>query len=348
MTQPDKTIGSFVFRALAAVMPPLILLVAAYAILDPFGVLRGDTRQQLRDNDVGIGRLQTNKGLISLAALDERVAQGDIPDTFIFGSSISCYYRADTLRALTGTPTMPLHFDSSDEGVGSLRLKLEYLRRKGIEVKQALVVTDPISVMRPVTGEQTYSAEPPAIAGPAGSLKWHSIFFNTFCDFSFLQSYLPWLVTGDPVEYSGYHIFESQPYVYDLYRNEESIPQWDAEIKERPDSFYAVHELPAVRRFHCSDEARIDAAHERELRLIRELLNGSDYHIVVSPTITLDTLSRRDDALMREIFGEKRYHNYSAAMDGIALNDSNWYDSRHYREPAATAILRRVYWHMDE
>ena len=73
------------------------------------------------------------------------------------------------------------------------------------------------------------------------------------------------------------------------------------------------------------------------------MLERADYRVVVSPTIDLDTLSRRDDNLLREIFGAERYHNLSVEMAHVALCDSNWYDSRHYRAPVAREIMDRVY-----
>ena len=342
MKRDKNDIAHFILRVLTIIAPPVLLLIAMYVAIDPFDILRENTREQMLRNDTKTGRPQLHKGLVSLIALDERIARNDIPDTFIFGPSISCYYSTDTLMKLTDATTMPLHFDSSDEGVGSLRLKIEYLRRQGIDVKHALIIEDPLSLSSPSTGETPFSADPPAIGGLSTMTGWH---YRHFGDSEYLLNYLPWLATGRAVNYSPREIFERQPYAYDLYRNEESIPQWDAAIRERPDSFYAIHRLPAERTLHCSDSSRIDSEHASELRLVRELLDGVDYHLVISPTLTLDTISSRDDALLRDIFGPNRYHNFSASMSRVALCDSNWYDSRHYREPVASAIMHRVYDH---
>ncbi len=166
---------------------------------------------------------------------------------------------------------------------------------------------------------------------------------KAFYDPDFLISYLPSLYTGTQYRYGFSEIFDRQPSIYDMYRNEESIPAWDEEIRRNPASFYALRCFPEVREPHCSNPGRIDDVREHEYRRVASLLKGTDYHVVATPTLDCDTLSLRDTQLLKDIFGTDRFHNMTSCMADVAMQDSNWYDTRHYRAPVARAIMDAVY-----
>lgn len=333
----------FVLRALAVVALPLAVAVGIYVALDPYDVMRGNGMRLMTHRDPDMPYLTANKGLVSVMSLEKRIAGGDTPDSFIFGASISCYYEVDYWMTLIDTDVTPLHLDSASEGARSLRLKLEYLRRMGIPVRNALIVLDPLTISSPLVGDDLMSIDHPHVAGRHTWLRWHYRYMSAFCDPDFLVSYLPARFAGSRHKYGHREIFERQPMVYDEYRNEESLPAWDADIRLHPELFYGYRRFPAGRVPHCADSCRVDAEREREYRLISSLLAGSDYHVVVTPMLDCDTLSRRDTELLCEIFGHDRCHNFTSSMAYVALADSNWYDTRHYRAPVAREVMDRIY-----
>lgn len=342
-SENGSSIWSFVARAFLVAGVPVAIVIAIYLWVDPFYVVGDDLLEAVESTSKSYSRLSVNKGLLSLSALDRRVESGDVPDSFIFGASISCYYEADYWMQYIPTSTTPMHFDSSSEGAESMRLKLEYLARSGVIIKHALIVIDPATIEYDLSGNSIMSADPPRVAGLSTWPRWHLRFFKAFYDPDFMITYLPGNVVGSKCKYGRFNVFEPQPIVYDVYRNEESIPEWDEAIKSRPEMFYAYREMPEKRELHCSNEARIDKIRENEYRRIARLVKDADYHVIVSPMIDLDTLSGRDDALLREIFGADRYHNFTVEMANVALCDTNWYDCRHYRAPVARKIIDRVY-----
>lgn len=333
----------FLSKLIFTSLVPLVVAVGIYVIIDPFKILNSEELQRAYVMSGRYNKLAINKGMLSLMALDSRIASHDVPDSFIFGASISCYYEVDYWKRLIDTDVVPFHFDSSSEGVKSLRLKLEFLQDTGVDVSNALIIIDPKIIEAPLVGDDILSADHPVLCGLWYWPQWHMRYLKAFYDPAFLESYLPSRFTGYNHKYGKREIFERQPMEYDYYKNEESIPLWDAEIKGSTAAFYVSRDFPACRELHCSNESRIDQERESEYRKIAQLLGQTDYHVVISPMLDLDTLSWRDDCLLREIFGAERYHNFSVEMAHVALCDSNWYDRRHYRAPVAREIMDRVY-----
>ncbi len=336
-------VTAFIVRGILIMILPVAVLASIYIPIDPFKVLSQYDSDTVGNVIADSLKLSVNKGMLSIQALDRRMESGDIPDSFIFGASISCYYETDYWRELIDTGTMPIHFDSSSEGARSLRYKLEYLKSRKIEIRNALIVIDPLTIETDVTGDNIMSADPPETAGWWTWPIWHTRFMKAFYSADFLASYLPSQLAGTQRRYGLHEIFDRQPIVYDMYRNEESIPAWDEDIRQSPSSFYTRRAFPESRVPHCGNPCRIDRVREHEYRQVAQLLEGSDYHVVASPTLRCDTLSGRDAGLLAEIFGSGRFHDFTARMSYVAMQDSNWYDTRHYRAPVARAIMDAVY-----
>lgn len=338
------SIRTFVMRALWIAGLPFVLCVFIYAMVDPFHVLRNqDILVEMDDDNYEEPHISVNKGFLSLLALDQRRDEGDIPDSFIFGASISCYYEVEYWQKLINSVIMPQHFDSANEGAGSMRMKIEYLKNNGYNLNNALIVLDPNTLQYTLTSPHLWSQDHPRIAGWWTWPRWHYNYIKAFYDFRFLAGYLPVVTNIGTISKTRVRIFEPQPMVYDSYRNEESIPAWDMEIRLRPELYYSYRNFPDCRVPHCSNDRRIDRSHEKEYRRIAQLLKETDYHVIVSPTIQCDTLSTRDSELLASIFGRERFHDFSSSMAQVALNDSNWYDRVHYRAPVARALMDKVY-----
>lgn len=337
-------IKHFVARTMAALLPPVLLVVGLYALIDPYSVVRGEAANSFTLDPYIHPTLYQNKGFMSLKALERRIGEGDTPDSYIFGSSISCYYDVDYWNKYIGSPTMPFHFDSAHEGAASMLKKIQYLKGQGIDIKHALIVLDTEAISHPLQGDNIVNLDPPAIdRQPWSPITWQYRYMRAATSTDFLVNYLPYLYDGRYNQNGPHALFEVQPMHYDVYRNEESIPLWDSIIRFRPEMFYTAGRLPADREPHCADTARIDSERERYYRAIACELTGTDYRVVISPTIDRDTLSDRDRRMLGEIFGTGRVHDYSASLSHIALADSNWYDRRHYRAPVAQMIIDSIY-----
>lgn len=338
-----KSVTRFMLKACAVAVVPLIPLVIVYAVFDPFKALRHYDNYFMPDRPA---RIHVNKGLASVSTIMSRMDSMRY-DSFIFGSSISCYYTTDDWRRYLPAGSSPVHFDSSSEGTQSMRRKLEFLDRQGIRIANALIVLDPLIMEMPNDDDGFLCMDPPAIAGPLQYPRWHYTMFATFLSGDFLRSYIPYLLTGTPRTYGRNPIFEPQPIVYDPYVNEESIPSWDDSITNNQAEFYTRHRLipPRERTPRCTTPGRIDPEREADFRRIMEILrrHGSSVKVIVGANIHKDTLSRADRDRLTAIFGKENVADLSAPMMPMADADSNFYDNTHYRAPAAAEMMRRAY-----
>lgn len=334
---------SFLLRSFLMASVPVAVLVLIYIIVDPHGVVAGQPHIVNCRKIEPHSTTSFNKGWLSLIALDRRVTEGTPPDSFIFGSSISCYYESDYWARFIDCASAPVHFDSAAEGATSLRCKIEYLKDNDFYIRNALIVLDPRVLELPLTGSGIASIDHPALAGWATWPRWLYVHFSAFYDPDFLMTYIPGALDLSSVTYGASPVFEPQPIVYDMQLNEESLPRWDHIIETCPGLFYARDEFDGLNRSTGPLIDRLDADRENEYRRIALLLRDTDYKVVVTPTLTHDTLSARDDRLLREIFGSHRYYNLTREMAGMTLDLTNWYDSRHYRATVTRKIIDRLY-----
>ncbi|MDE5871631.1 MAG: hypothetical protein K2H22_06805, partial [Muribaculaceae bacterium] len=257
MNDTDKSILRFILRSLMIVSLGLVILVLWYVMADPFKVLRhyDDYFPDPRHADVRIGM---NKGMVTLTNFEDRLKEGHRYDAFIFGSSISCYYNAEKWAAIieeakkdskadhTGNENKkinPYHFDSSSESLVSMARKISYLDRKGIPIRHALIVLDPI-IMGTQTSEGPAYLDPPQLHGSfLETLKYHYTFFRAAANADFFKSYIPSMIKGVSEENGRNLLFEVQPIVYDKIHSQETIHEWGSLIRTDGRSFYKEHPL---------------------------------------------------------------------------------------------------------
>lgn len=331
---------TFALRVIGVAVVPLLLLVGLYVIDDPFNIIKSSARYR-PGNDASYG-LSVNKGRVSMRALQSRIDQGDIPNSYILGASISCYFECEYWGRYLPSGSKPFHLDSSSEGVRSLRRKLQYLHDSGLPVDNALVVFSNYTLAFPPESSDLTAADPPELMPVHYLWHWHKMHFQAALDPDFLKSYVPWRLVGDRTCYGSRAIFDPQPSCYDPYYNEESIPAWDFIIYRDPDNYYVDRSFPDNRQLH-STGPHIDATKQAELRQIASLLSKTNYHIVIAPTLDGDTLHGRDLEALQHIFGREHVNNLSVTMALEAEADTNWYDRVHFRAPVARAIMDSIY-----
>lgn len=338
-----KSITLFVIRALLTAIPPLAVAAGMYIWLDPFGIL-----------DIGktpsvpaYGITSSNKGIVSMRAIENGYDKYAY-DSFIFGSSISIAYPAKEWAKYLPPGASPVHFDSSNEGAGSMNRKVQWLVRKGMPIHNAIVILSPKILEAPTIGSYIPYIDPPGIAtGITSWWEWHYNYFKGFLSRDFYISYLPYLVNGQPVERTHTWIFEKQPIVYDPVLNEETVPEWEHTIDTNPEDFYKDHQLPSASsiRPHCSNAHRLTPDKIEAYENIAHIFSsqGTDFKIIIGPELDCDTISLSDLQELKRIFGAKNVYNYSTPTSGLVPVYTDYIDVRHYRPCLAKKILERTY-----
>ena len=348
MNTDSRSILKFMLRCVSVIAPVILLLLAWYVLADPFKVLRhyDDYFPDPRLHKVRIG---INKGLVTLTNFNDRLSEGRNYDSFIFGSSISCYYDArrwaTIVEATSGDTLHPYHFDSSSETLMSMARKTDYLDRQGIGIRHALIVLDPIIMGADESDGPAYLDPPQLHDSFFETLKYHYTFFRAATNADFFKSYLPAGLRGKPSENGRNLLFERQPIIYDKITNQETIPQWDSLIRTDSRRFYLEHPLKEPpdhlsESFPVLNEERIKA-----LERIKEVFDchRTDYRIIIGPNRAKVTLNSQDLQVIWRIFSRDRVYDFSRSLAGMLEQDTMLYDNTHYRPPMAELLMRMAY-----
>ncbi len=346
MNTVTKSIIHFILKTALVISPVLAAASLWYVIEDPYKVLR-HYDCYLPDPDENPLRLGLNKEMITINNLNDRLAEGRIYDAFIFGSSVSCYYDALSWVSLadsTGS-AKPYHFDSSNESLLSLADKFEYLDRKDIAIKYALIVLDPV-IMSKDKPDGPAEMETPMLDNSILNLaRFHYNYFRAATNADFLKSWIPAQVNGKPYYGGRNMIFETQPIVHDPLTNQETIPQWDYMISQSPEKYYARHRLIESPDSVTTSDSAIDSRKADALRRVARIIkkHGTDYRIIIGPNRLKKALNPLDLQQMEEIFQACRIHDFSSSMAGMLECDTMLYDNVHYRPAFALHMMQTAY-----
>lgn len=324
----------FVLKSLLVASLPLALLAALYTVADPFKVLR---RTDWFADDVSV-----NKGVVTATNYRQRHEAGAHYDAFIFGSSLSCYYRADDWRRYLPAGASVYHLDSSGQTTLTMRRMAEMADRGGDTIRHALVILDPFIFNVERERDAMVYLDPPQIRDEWWYAPWfHARMFSHFADVRFLSEYLPWRFGGVR---RGDLIFEPQPIVWDSVANEETMPLWDAAIEADAEAFHARSPLPPVPDRYTAMPDAIDTDERADLEAIAAIFarHDTDFRVIIGPNRRRALLSEADDSTLRAIFGD-RYLNLGREFAPDAADPANFYDPTHYRHPLARRLLLRAY-----
>lgn len=320
---------------------PLLPFVVAYLWLDPYKVLRSY-------DDYFSDGLGVNKGVVTVTAFKKSYPVYGY-DSFILGSSISCYYPAREWVRYLPAGAKPFHMDSSGQTIHNTRLFLEYIDRECTEINNVLIVCSPHILKIVYEDNSLPGTIPPEVAGGGWKYLWdyHYNFFKRLSTYGYYASYIPWRLHGQRKDHMpDAHLFEPQPIIYQESINEERIPQWDCEIETDSAGFYSRHEIhiPEKDAPYVVCGRLIDEDMQADFRRIAEILHrrGTSYRIIFSPTVHLEILCEDDDRFLRATFGDG-YVNLTGEFREELYDRKNWYDNTHYRSVLATKFMQRAY-----
>lgn len=339
----NRSITRFLLRT-AFAATPLLLLILVYTTLDPFRVVAPPYPYFAEGSwETELG---WNRGWVSVTAYGHGVRSNKY-DSFIFGSSVSIAYRADDWKKHLSPDASVFHFDASREHIYGIMKKMQYIDMRGNIMRNALIVLDPQTFRERKNYDYLFYI-PPQLTGWWNYPAFHYTFFKYFLNRDFLTSYIPFLITGEPVNYGkdeDEDIFNRLPFTYDKTTNEESTALIEARIASNPDSFYLnikIDSLLDIKPHHC--KALINDTIKAELQQIAAVLrkHGTDYRIVFGPNRHKEILCPEDMAIMNDIFDSDRIYRYSA-LDTVVNDKRYYYDNTHYRTHVCTEIIEEAY-----
>ncbi len=299
----------FVVRSLVALLP-VILLVAFYIVRDPFHVVKPYKGQVYPPGDTIA--LTTNWGFVTIESYEYFNPVNHF-DSFIFGSSLSGYYRIKDWQRHLPADARPFHFNASRETLYGILNKLYYLARHKVKIKHALIVMeDEMLMRRPLDGDVLF-VQHPETASEVSWWKFHQLFFNAYRRPE-IVAYLiaPGAMTQRMLD-DGYATTDIPTRIESI--NEGYYAWADSIIAVDPDQFFtpehmAMYQRP-LKEMPCPD--KITPQVESILRQIADVLTsmGTDYQIIIPPHYGYEAISSNDLYMMDAIFGMEHVHDYS-------------------------------------
>lgn len=330
----------FIKRLALAVLPPVTLLAGVYLTVDPFKVLR-DYDDYYPDGRISPG---VNKGVLVIDNFDRNLDSLHY-DSFIFGSSLSKYYRLDEWARYLPEGSSCIHLDSSAETLRSMRLKMEYVLRCGAHIKNALIVLSP-DILSFSDIEAPSFIDHWKIDPDRSRLGFHWFFLKSFYNREFMRDYIASKVADKPIQSGVMLRLDTVTTRMDMLRNEEYHPKADSELDNNPGGYirrYGHMELIETKPKEL--RSKIRPSNMEEARRIAALLarEGTEYKVVIGPSMDGRCTNKEDLRVLKSIFGPDRVYDYSAELEPMRRTPGNFYDRSHYRNTVAAEIMRRTY-----
>jgi len=330
----------FILLTLLA-LAPVLALVAVYLVKDPFHVVRPYNGHAYQPGDTVA--LTVNTGYVSVESY--KLYDPDRHyDSFIFGSSLSGYYRIDDWLTHLPPRASACHFNASRETLHGILNKLHYLTDCGTTINNALLIIEDEMLKRYPLDNDILYVQHPSTAANVSWWKFHQLYFNAFRRPQIaLYTLFPSLMTHRVLA-EGFATTDI-PDRIEAYN--ESYYGWaDSLIAVNPPAFYtpehlAKYSLPQ-KLMPCPD--KITSGVEQRLRDIADVLSQheANYLVIIPPHYGYEAISSDDLAVMTSIFGANRVFDYS--HDPVLGNDLHYYyDDGHLIAAQCARLMDDAY-----
>lgn len=316
---------------------PILLLLAIYLYTDPFCTLK---KFNLSHVD------QTNREYLSTELFLKNKDKYHY-DSFIFGSSRGTGINTYTWKMYLPNESQQYLFQAWSETLTGIELKIEYLQKNNISIRNALVLID-------IPGTFVENQLP----HESLTLK-HYLFteqprwvYNGIHFCNFIQKSSLWI---DAVKETINH--ESHPFTSDTITNDNyvynrihytSLPKQDSmkstSNKVRQNFFVKITNK-SIDDIQMSPKL-INDDFVCQLRNIKSIFdeNNTNYQILITPgyCYTSQYINSADLIMLKDIFGDDRVHDYSTPND-LNMDYNNFIDPSHFDLHTGFIMLQEIY-----
>ncbi len=334
------TFKRFVLLSLLALLP-VFLLAALYVIRDPFHVVKPYKGKVYNPGDTIA--LTINWGHVTVESFKYFDPQGHF-DSFIFGSSLSGYYRIKDWQPHLPTDAHPFHFNATRETLVGILNKLNYLTSRGVQVKHALIIMeDEMLRRRPLDGDVLF-VQHPETAPEVSWWDFHRLYFNAFRRPELVGYLLFPDLMAQTVLDKGYATTDITTRIEPI--NEGYYAWADSVIAVNPDAFFTQEhidkytlppmQLPCPPKIHgWVTNTLLEIA-----RILHE--QACDYQIIIPPHYGYEAIDSQDLFTLENIFGQERVHDYSHDPEmGSQLR--HYYDDGHLIAQDCARLIDSAY-----
>lgn len=337
--EKKKYIKCIFFAKCLFLASPFILLLGFYVVKDPFMVLR-----EYEDYDHPECVL-TNVGHISWLKFKKNNPSKHY-DSFILGASCTAGFQSNYWkRYIKGNI---IRLTSNNNSLYELVEVLEAIEKQpNQKIRNVLIVSEPTLLAVDKEENGILHAYPNEVSGKS-MLLLNIEYLKAFLDIPFLSAYIKYNYLGILNDATKLYLNNNKKCA-EYYTNDAvGINEREAEIKLKGEGFYKGRAeqfagwdamprktMPAL--FGDSQIAlfkRVKAVAQR---------HNTNLKIAIGPNLETGYMNPKDDAILREIFGDKNVVNYNVPAYKDLEKKENFYDKVHYRPHIAKQILRDLY-----
>lgn len=320
---------------LALLLLPLIILVVLYVHFDPFQVVRKYSTYQYTPVDLNRDYISTEIFLANRQEYDY--------NSFIFGSSRATAFSPDSWSEHLYERAVPFVFDATAESVFGIYTKLKFLDKEKTNIENVLIIFCRNACFKNKNYNDHLRIKHPKISGESW-IKFHLVFFKAYCNFKFLLGYHSYLITSKENSFT-HGIVQNRGISVDYITNHITLFLWENELIEDSKKYYEsrrdIFYEQKGERFE--PDQKIEDNVMKMFVEIRDILerNHSNYKVILSPIYDQVRFSVKDKDNLREIYGDHLYD--FTGKNFITENDTNWYETFHFRPFIADSIMNIIY-----
>ncbi len=321
---------------------PLLILVILYLVKDPFKVIY--KYDQLYDSK-SKGWVGLNKDFVSTTTFIKNYDTYKY-NSFIFGNSRSIFYQIDQWKKYLSPNSNCFHYDASNEALYAIDKKLSFLDKKGVDIKNAMLVIDysTIAQYKPKSGHLFIIT--PVLVNNKNILKFHLTFFLAYMSPKFLYAYFDFLISGEVKPYMREkNLLDNRPRNYSDITNELKYDFFEDQINKG--EYYSPERMKLFLKRDTIQTYSPIAIYENQKILFQNiksifLKHQTNYKIVISPLYNQHKLNPVDLKYMQELFGKNNVYDFSGVNE-MTADYRNYYEPSHYRPHIANQVMREVY-----
>jgi hypothetical protein len=330
----------FLFKIIVFFIPFMVITVL-YFILDPFKVLY--TYNSYFDSSVN-GVVFLNTDYVSTKNFDNHYDEFRY-NSFIFGNSRAWFYQLSDWKKHIGKESA-YHFETAGEALYSIHKKVLYLDKKGVDIKNALLVLDHEILVQDGPKDGHLGIIAPQLVKNQNLLSFHIASLKGFFNIEFLFAYFDFTISGKVKAYMMRHkLLDHRPFTYDYKSNELKYVHYEKLIlrneyytEERMKVFFDRDSIPSITTVSISENQKL---------MLGDILTVFEKHetnfkIIISPLYNQKKLAHEDLIYLKSLFGGQNVFDFSG-KNSFTEDYQNYYESSHYRPHVAEKMLEIVY-----
>ena len=319
---------------------PFITLIGLYIVKDPFMILR-----EYDDYDHPECVLN-NIGHISWMKFKQNNPKQHY-DSFILGASCTASFQSDYWREYIKGSV--IRITSNNNSLYELVEILEALEKEPHQkINNILIVSEPILLAVDKKEGGILHAFPTEVSGQS-MITLNIDYLKAFLDIPFLSAYIKHSFFGISNKATKLYINDYRKFAGHYTNDAVGIGERETEIKSKGESvFYQERQEQFAGVDTMRRETMPALFGESQIALFKRVKAVAQRHntnlkIAIGPNLETGYMNPKDDAILREIFGDKNVVNYNVPAYKDLEKKENFYDKVHYRPHIAKQILRDLY-----